>query len=231
MTPESLYVPIMPLPNVILFPQSLLPLYIFEPRYIKLVEAILGGDRLMAVALLKDGWKKTYYDSPPVQSIVGIGKIIQHEKLGDGKFNIWLSGVERAKIIHEVQEKPFRVAKARRIPDLWRPSRAQAVTQARRDLSSLLRALAKARQDLAPQLRRAMDEQICPGSLADYIAHILCGCVYDKYCFLCEANPERRLRLAAVQARIQLSDALSRQTAAFPLPAPAEQEEELTLDE
>src|ERR1043166_33704 len=51
--PEALRV--MPLPNAILFPRVLLPLYIFEARYKKMLGDCLKGDRMFAVALLRKG--------------------------------------------------------------------------------------------------------------------------------------------------------------------------------
>ena len=54
-------IPIFPLPNVVLFPNMLLPLHIFEPRYREMVEDALNGEGLIGMALLKEGWQNDYY--------------------------------------------------------------------------------------------------------------------------------------------------------------------------
>ena len=50
-------IPIFPLPNVVLFPNVFLPLHIFEPRYRKMVDDALNGDRIIGMVLLRPGWE------------------------------------------------------------------------------------------------------------------------------------------------------------------------------
>ncbi len=111
-------VPVFPLPNVVFFPKTLLPLHVFEARYRKMVHDALQGNSLVAIALLKDGWEKNYFGEPEVHEIACVGKIQQTEKLDDGKFNIMLYGMRRARIIDFVQSEPYRVASVRYIRDL-----------------------------------------------------------------------------------------------------------------
>lgn len=100
--------PIFPLPNVVLFPQALLPLHIFEPRYRKMTADALEGERLIAMGLLRPGWKSSTV--PPVHRIMGLGKIIAHEKLADGRFNLILRGLARVKLLSEKQvDLPYRI--------------------------------------------------------------------------------------------------------------------------
>jgi len=209
MTPRYLYVPLLPLPNVVLFPNTLLPLHIFEPRYRNLVEAALSLDRLMGVALLKPGWEETYYDCPPVYRTLGMGKIIEHEKLANGNYNIWLSGVQRVHVIHEVQERPFRVAKVQILNDRHHPSQAQALVVARRQVADMARRLAAARPDMREQLSKGMDEHVYPGAMADSLASVVCADVYDKQCILSETDLTRRLRLIGVQVLARLREAIA----------------------
>src|SRR5207245_1908563 len=53
-----------PLPNVVFFPQVMLPLHIFEPRYREMAADALAGDHLVAMALLKPGWEPEYEGRP-----------------------------------------------------------------------------------------------------------------------------------------------------------------------
>src|ERR1019366_545532 len=65
---------VMPLPNAILFPRVLLPLYIFEPRYKRMLADCLKGERMFAVALLRRGWE-TEGRNPTPYPIASIGVI------------------------------------------------------------------------------------------------------------------------------------------------------------
>ena len=70
------HVPLFPLPDAVLFPNALLPLMIFEPRYRQMVADALAGDGLIAMALLKPGWEDSYEtNSAPIRSTVCIGRI------------------------------------------------------------------------------------------------------------------------------------------------------------
>ncbi len=111
-------IPIFPLPNVVFFPKTLLPLHIFEPRYRKMTEDALAGTNQIVVALLKDGWEQDYFGSPEVHEIACVGEIQYSEKLNDGKFNILLYGTSRVRIVDFVQEQPYRAATVQLLKDI-----------------------------------------------------------------------------------------------------------------
>jgi len=60
--PEA--VPVFPLPNVVFFPHTILPLHIFEPRYRTMVADAERGDGCIAISLLREGWEKDYEAAP-----------------------------------------------------------------------------------------------------------------------------------------------------------------------
>jgi Lon protease-like protein len=103
-------VPLFPLPNVVMFPRAVLPLHIFEERYKAMTAAALRGDRQIAMALLRPGWERDYYQKPAIEPVVCIGTILTHEKLPDGKYNFLLQGHTRAKVVREIDGKPYRLA-------------------------------------------------------------------------------------------------------------------------
>jgi Lon protease-like protein len=72
--PEYLDVPIFPLPNVTFFTQTYLPLHVFEDRYRALVANAIKGDRLIGVALLREGWHRDYFGSTSGLQDVRCGK-------------------------------------------------------------------------------------------------------------------------------------------------------------
>src|SRR3954468_6937935 len=82
--------PIFPLPRVQLFPHALLPLHVFEPRYRDMVKDALAGPRLIAVAPREPGFETDYPARPAVRPIIGVGEVIGHEALEDGRHNILL---------------------------------------------------------------------------------------------------------------------------------------------
>ena len=105
------FAPLFPLPNVVLFPHALLPLQIFEPRYRQMTADALEGERLIAMGLLCPGWQKvTAAANPPIHKMVGLGKIIAHEKLDDGRYYLVLRGIARATVVNEQQvDLPYRI--------------------------------------------------------------------------------------------------------------------------
>ncbi len=88
-------VPIFPLPTVVFFPKTYLPLHIFEPRYKEMIQEASGNGQCIGMALLKDGWEDQYEGAPPIYSIGCVGRIISSHTLSDGRYNIVLQGLHR----------------------------------------------------------------------------------------------------------------------------------------
>ena len=103
--------PLFPLPNVVLFPNALLPLQIFESRYRQMTADALEGERMIAMSLMRPGWDTLPSDAAaPIHRIVGLGKIIAHEKLPDGRYFLVLRGLARARLISEqCVDLPYRI--------------------------------------------------------------------------------------------------------------------------
>lgn len=107
--PTNCLMPVFPLPNVVLFPGTILPLYIFEQRYIEMTRDVLRGNRMIAITLLKDGWQSNYNGSPDIYMTGTVGKIIEYQKLSKGRFNIILYGISKVSMKEIVSEKPYRI--------------------------------------------------------------------------------------------------------------------------
>jgi len=110
-------IPIFPLPNLVFFPKTFVPLHIFEARYRKMVEDASAGKNLIGMVLLKEGWESDYFGNPRVHEIACAGKIEQTEKLADGKYNVLLYGMTRIEILRFVQDEPYRIAQVRYLKD------------------------------------------------------------------------------------------------------------------
>jgi ATP-dependent Lon protease len=105
---------VFPLPRVVFFPGTYLPLHIFEPRYRALMRDCLAkGHLAMAVTLLKPGYEADYEGRPAMHDIATAGRIEKHEELPDGRFNLVLRGVARVRLAElPPEELPYRRASA-----------------------------------------------------------------------------------------------------------------------
>jgi ATP-dependent Lon protease len=97
-------VPVMTLPNATLFPQALLPLYIFEMRYRQMLADALHGNRVMAVAMRKPGATR----ETPVE-IAGVGLIRVSVAHKDSTSHLILQGLTRVKLGKVLKYRPYRV--------------------------------------------------------------------------------------------------------------------------
>lgn len=103
-------IPVFPLPNVVLFPKTYLPLHIFEPRYRAMVSDAAMSGQCIGMALLKEGWESDYYGHPPVFPMGCVGRLVSVQPLADGRSNIMLQGLERFTIESECYDKAYREA-------------------------------------------------------------------------------------------------------------------------
>ena len=96
------WAPLFPLDKVVLLPQQVMPLHIFEPRYVQMVTHALDASGQIAMGVFDgDRWKSEYHGAPPVRPAACLGQIVQHERMSDGRYNILLQGVCRARITGE----------------------------------------------------------------------------------------------------------------------------------
>lgn len=132
-------VPVMTLPSATLFPQALLPLYIFEPRYRKMLVDTLEGDRVFSVAMQKPGRTR----ETPCR-IAGLGLVRVSVSHNDGTSHLILQGLTRVRLAEVVQYKPYRV---HRVEPLVPEGRDEVAVDA---LIAKIHELVSQRLDLAP---------------------------------------------------------------------------------
>ncbi len=92
-------VPVFPLPGALLLPRGQMPLNIFEPRYLAMIDDALKGDRLIGI-IQPDGDGDDA--KPPLFSVGCIGRLTQFAETGDGRYLIQLTGVARFRVIEEM---------------------------------------------------------------------------------------------------------------------------------
>jgi Lon protease-like protein len=183
-----------PLPNVVLFPHVVQPLHIFEPRYRQMTEDALADDRLIGQALLQPGWEGAYEACPPIYPVVCIGKIVSEQRLADGRFNLLLRGVSRARVVEEVpRDKLYRVARVELLADGPPPS-AQVIESLRQQLAEAVRSWFPASGVAQEQLRKLLKSDLPLGVLCDIFSFALPLPVEAKQGLLTDQDIERRMR-------------------------------------
>ncbi len=102
-------IPVFPLSNFIIFPDTTVPLNIFEPRYIQMVDDCMKSNRVMGMIQPK---KTGNLKKPDLYNVGCIGKITSFNETEDGRYLIVLNGISRFKIINEVStNKLYRICK------------------------------------------------------------------------------------------------------------------------
>src|SRR5256885_1718204 len=97
-------IPVMTLPKATLFPQALLPLYIFEPRYRQMLADALHSNRMFSVAMQKPGRGR---ETP--SPVAGLGLIRVSVGHRDGTSHLILQGIARVELEQAVRYKPYRI--------------------------------------------------------------------------------------------------------------------------
>src|SRR5207244_1530875 len=81
-------IPLFPLPNVVFFPRTYLPLHIFESRYRRMVRDAAASHQMIGMVLLKEGWETNYEGAPPIFPLGAVGRMVTVQALSDGRFEI-----------------------------------------------------------------------------------------------------------------------------------------------
>ncbi|WP_310618463.1 LON peptidase substrate-binding domain-containing protein [Flexibacterium corallicola] len=99
-------VPVFPLPGGLLLPRAHLPLNIFEPRYMALVDAALRTDRTVGLVQPALNTKEDELEGRPKLCSVGcVGRITAFQETGDGRYLLTLSGISRFNLVGELEER------------------------------------------------------------------------------------------------------------------------------
>lgn len=107
-------VPVMVLSKVTLFPQAMMPLFIFEPRYREMLTNVLEQDRIFAVAALDENEEDAEVFETPC-SIAGVGVVRACKQNPDGTSNLILQGLARVEFESFVCEEPYRRARIHQV--------------------------------------------------------------------------------------------------------------------
>ena len=187
------FAPLFPLPNGVLFPHLVLPLHIFEERYREMTADILASDRMIALAMLRSGHESEYESkSAPIYPTVCLGQITVDEQLDDGRYNIIVRGICRARVIDELDtDCSYRVAHLEPLKDVypkelascWQDFRAKLIDAFHRRFPQL---------DSNVDLQRAVRDELSLGVLCDLLCSSLVLTPTESAEALMETDVRRR---------------------------------------
>ena len=160
-------IPLFPLPNLVFFPRTYVPLHIFEPRYREMVQAAADSHRMVGMVLLKEGWEADYEGTPAIFAMGCVGRMINVQRLSDGRFNILLQGLCRFEIQNEVGAESYRqgriVLKGASQPD------AALSAEIRQELLKVVAGFIRSREDglaLASLLKQPIHDDVLVQNLS-----------------------------------------------------------------
>jgi Lon protease-like protein len=188
--PASL--PVMPLTGVLLFPNALLPLHIFEPRFREMLARALDDDRMLCVALVRPD-RAEWQSSDDFYEISTVGLIRACVGRSDGTSDLILQGIRRVKFSDFEQEKPFPIA---RIQPLKTRTNLTVETDAlAAKVLEFYNQLKKNGRELPEKVDRYLSEMSDPEMLADLIAATFISEPTRRQNLLEELDLNGRLRL------------------------------------
>lgn len=195
--PESFsgIVRLFPLPNLVLFPGVVQGLHLFEPRYLQLIEDSLIDDDLITTALAMPDPQNLSQDVPEIYPTVCIGKVMTHSQLDDGRYNLLLAGMRRAKIVQELNVKtPYRQAKVELLDDIHDAAPSDSILR-KRLLDGFLKHKQLDESFDNESVKHLLSDDIELGQLADLICYASGAPVAKQQTALSMVDVLRRVEL------------------------------------
>jgi ATP-dependent Lon protease len=167
--------PIFPLPNVVLMPNSSLPLFIFEERYKQMVQDCIAGDRYLSVALLRKGWEQES-GSPRPYPVAGFGRIVHASRLPNDCMDIVVQGMGRIRMLDFHDDRPYLSATVEILRPTYAPG--QSLTAQTETMKQRFLDLLDLKRVTAPELRTSLRLLASP---LDLVFFILARLPVDPY--------------------------------------------------
>lgn len=169
---------VFPLPSAVLLPGGIMPLHIFEPRYKAMLKDAIDSDGVFAMAQVVPGQERELSGRPDLDPMLCVGVVSVHEHLEDGRSNLVLTGVCRARIVKELtQQKPYREVEAEVLPDAPYDGEEEATLRA-----ALFELMARVPNEVGQRIA-----QVTTGARGGALADLIVGSLI--------ADPERRFEV------------------------------------
>ncbi|MGA8745063.1 MAG: endopeptidase La [Solirubrobacterales bacterium] len=195
--PDAL--PVLPLRETVTFPETLTPLAVGQTRSIKLVDDVLGSNRMLAMVAARD----PEMEEPGPGDLYGVGVVgivARMLKVPDGTLRILVQGGQRIRLGPFVAEEPYLVARIEEMPDVFEPSaELEALTRnVQRTFSEIIEQIPYLPEELQMAVANIED----PAALGHLIGGALRIPTEEKQRLLEEVDVAKRLRhLSQILAR------------------------------
>ena len=116
-TGERQSLPVLPLKETVVFPESMTPLAVGQDRSVKLIDDVVSGERLLALFTVRD----TEADPPGWDDLYGVGTVaVVHKmiKVPDGTLRILVQGLQRVRLVRAVHEEPYLIGELEDLPEI-----------------------------------------------------------------------------------------------------------------
>ncbi|HTS03122.1 MAG TPA: LON peptidase substrate-binding domain-containing protein [Thermoanaerobaculia bacterium] len=199
-----------PLPDVVLLPETTLPLHVFEERYRRMLADALDSDRLIGMQLLGGSGSGSGDGRPSVRAIGCAGEVVRHEPLEDGRSNILLRGAFRYRIEREpATDAPYRVAEVTVLPVAPLPASAAGGSGPARLRSLLVEGVRRLADSAGRRGARELSRRLSDEGLVNEAASRLGLDAEESYRVLAMDRLEDRYawvlaRIEGVQKRLDL---------------------------
>jgi ATP-dependent Lon protease len=184
--------PVLPLKDAVTFPDTLTPLAVGQERSIRLVNDVLGGNRMLVMIASRD----EELDEPGPDDLydVGVvGVVARMMKVPDGTLRILVQGTQRVRVLDYVATSPYLTARIEELPDILEPS--SELEALKRNVQSTFSQIIEQTPYLPEELSVALANLDDPSELAHMIAGALRISVEEKQKLLEERDVAKRLRL------------------------------------
>jgi len=167
---EAEVLPLFPLPRYTLFPNTLVPFHVYDRRDRRMIADCLSGGRMLVVAGLAPGWEQAPPDvPPPVVGVGGLGRVLSDRRYPDGRFDLFVHGLARVRIVRALRHAPWTVVEVEPWPDRAERPVAGALQRLAAVAGQLADALGEDGQPVREVLRQSGD----PGVLSNRLAAVL----------------------------------------------------------
>jgi len=183
--------PVFPLSACVLLPHATIPLHIFEERYKMMTADALDSHGLIAMATYApDAEQAADLFGPAIREHVCLGYIVRHQTLDEGRYNILLQGLCRARVRKEVYHEPYRLA-------FLEPTEAEApmeidLDRHRERLESLLSDPCLQQLASVNSIQNWLSNEIPTAALIDLAILTICSDVDQRYRMLAEPDVTER---------------------------------------
>jgi ATP-dependent Lon protease len=197
-------VPVMTLPDLAFFPQALLPLHIFEPRYRQMLRDVLATNRLFAVAGLDPSQVGNPQAFEPPHRIASIGIVRACQKNDNGTANLLLQGLCRIEVLNINTEEPYRRIQIRTLAsaDKGKPEENRRL---RAEMVRLFNLKRKYGATVPPEMTDFLRTVKDPETFVDLAAFSLCEDSGTKQKLLETLDVGQRLELFSARLRSEIT--------------------------